>query len=116
MCFLFCCACGPNERLDAPSIGFVYDFVCNKSLGAGSQVFCSPCVVSLWSGKSLQLLCILPFGLLCLCAISMMFVKKYVGSVYVGGYGDLSKSGPRVFRELYPVSFLVVGECPSGLV
>ena len=28
-----------------------------------------------WSGKSLQLLCILPFGMLCLSAISMMFVK-----------------------------------------
>ena len=26
-------------------------------------------------GKSLQLLCILPFGMLCLSAISMMFVK-----------------------------------------
>ena len=27
------------------------------------------------SGKSLQLLCILPFGMLCLSSISMMFVK-----------------------------------------
>ena len=27
------------------------------------------------SGKSLQLLCILPFGMLCLSAISMMFVQ-----------------------------------------
>ena len=27
------------------------------------------------SGKSLQFLCIMPFGMLCLCAISMMFVK-----------------------------------------
>ena len=42
---------------------------------------CSPDVISLgdlhtmWSGKSLQLLCILPFGMLCLSAISMMFVK-----------------------------------------
>ena len=27
------------------------------------------------SGKSLQLLCILPFGMLCLSAISMMSVK-----------------------------------------
>ena len=44
---------------------------------------------TMWSGKSLQLLCILPFGMLCLSAISMMFVKKYVGSVYVGGYGGL---------------------------
>ena len=27
------------------------------------------------SGKSMQLLCIFPFGMLCLFAISMMFVK-----------------------------------------
>ena len=38
----------------------------------------------------------------------MMLVKKYVGSVYVGGYGGLSESGLCVFRELCPVSFLVV--------
>ena len=38
----------------------------------------------------------------------------YVGSVYVGGYGALSESG--LFRELCPVSFLVVGEIPSLLL
>ena len=47
----------------------------------------------------------LAFGMLCLSAISMMFVKNYVGSVYVGGYGGLSESGLCVFRELCPVSF-----------
>ena len=52
-----------------------------KSLRAGSQVFAlimlSLCVIlhTMWSGKSLQLLCILPFGMLCLSAISVMFVK-----------------------------------------
>ena len=51
--------------------------------------------------------------MLCLSAISMMFVKKYVGSVYVDGYGGLSESGLCVFRELCLVSFLVVGESPS---
>ena len=30
---------------------------------------------TMWSGNSLQLLCIFPFGMLCLSAISMMFVK-----------------------------------------
>ena len=30
---------------------------------------------TMWSGKSLQLLCILPFGILCLSAISMVFVQ-----------------------------------------
>ena len=52
-----------------------------KSSRARSQVFAllmlSLCVIlhTMWSGKSLQLLCILPFGMLCLSAISMMFVK-----------------------------------------
>ena len=38
--------------------------------------------------------------------------KNYVGSVYVG----LSESGLCVFRELCPVSFLVVGESLSVLL
>ena len=42
--------------------------------------------------------------------------KNYVGSVYVGGYGGLSESGLSVFRELCPVSFLIVGESPSVLL
>ena len=52
-----------------------------KSLRAGSQVFAflmlflSVIVHTMWSGKSLQLQCILPFGILCLSAISIMFVK-----------------------------------------
>ena len=35
------------------------------------------CVIlhTMFSGKSLQLICIFPFGMLCLSAISMMFVK-----------------------------------------
>ena len=53
-----------------------------RSLRAGSHVFALLmlflCVLlyTMWSGKSLQLLCILPFGMLCLSAISMMFVKN----------------------------------------
>ena len=52
-----------------------------KSLRAGSQVFdlrmLFLCVIlhTMWSGKSLQLLCILSFGMLCLSDIGMMFVK-----------------------------------------
>ena len=42
--------------------------------------------------------------------------NNYVGSVYVGGYGGLSESGLCVFRELWPASFLVVGESPSVLL
>ena len=32
--------------------------------------------------------------------------EKYVGSVYIGGYGDLSESRLCAFSELCPVSFL----------
>ena len=39
-----------------------------------------------------------------------------VGSVYVDGCGGLSESGLCVFLELCPVSFLVLGECPSVLL
>ena len=52
-----------------------------RSLRAGSQVFSLlmlfHCVIlhTMSSGKSLQLLCILSFGILCLSAISMMCVK-----------------------------------------
>ena len=42
--------------------------------------------------------------------------ENSVGSVYVGGYGGLSESGLCVFRELCPVSFLVVGESTSVLL
>ena len=41
--------------------------------------------------------------------------EHYVGSVYIRGYGGLSESGLCVFRKLCPVSFLIVGECPSVL-
>ena len=52
-----------------------------RSLITESQVFALLmlflCVIlhTMSSGKSLQLLCILPFGMLCMSAISMMFVK-----------------------------------------
>ena len=52
-----------------------------RSLRAGSHVFALlmlfVCVIlhTMSSGQSLQLLCILPYGMLCLSAISMMFVK-----------------------------------------
>ena len=52
-----------------------------KSLRVGSQVFALLMLFlwvilhTKWSGKNLQLLCILLFGMLCLSAISMMFVN-----------------------------------------
>ena len=42
--------------------------------------------------------------------------ENSVGSVYVGEYCGLSESGLGVFRELCPLSFVVVGECPSVLL
>ena len=51
------------------------------SLIAGAQVFVLLmkflCVIlhTMWSGKSMQLLCILPFGILCLSAMRIMFVE-----------------------------------------
>ena len=68
------------------------------------------------SGKSLQLLCILPFGMLCLPAISMMFVKIQVAVCMFVGYGGLSESGLCVFCKLCQVCFLVVGKGPSVLL
>ena len=69
-------------HLSVPYIGFVYVFISSfKSLRAESQVFALLmlflCVIlhTMWSGKSMQLLCILPVGMLCLSVISMMFVK-----------------------------------------
>ena len=61
-----------------------------KSLRAGLQVFALLmlflCVLllTMWLGKSLQLLCILPFGKLYLSAISMMFLKIMLVDLVVG--------------------------------
>ena len=60
-----------------------------RSLRTGSQVFALPmlflCVIlhTMWSGKSLQLLCISPFGILCLSAVQMMFVKILLVGILV---------------------------------
>ena len=59
-----CCACDPSVHLDVSLIGVVYVYVC-RSLRAGSQVFTLLmvflCVIvhTMWSSKSLLLLCIL---------------------------------------------------------
>ena len=78
-----CCACDLNELL--PYVLFVFcmsEVISSiRSLRAVSQVFALLmlflCVIlhAMSSDKSLQLLWILPFGMLCLSAISMMFVK-----------------------------------------
>ena len=123
-CMVFhrmCCACGLSERLDAPSKCFCLCFCMSavissfRSLRAGSQVFALLILFlfvilhNMSLGKSLHLLCI--FGMVCLSVC-----ENSVGSVYIGVYGGLSKSELCVFRELCPVSCLVVGEYPSILL
>ena len=78
----------------------------------------SLCVILhiMWLGKSLQLLCILPFWYVVLVCHQYDVCKNYVGSVYVGGCGCLSESRFCVYRELRPVSFLVVGESLSVML
>ena len=61
----------------------------------------------IWSGKGLQLLCILvilPFGMLCLSAISMTFVKLMLVVCMLVG------------MVVSPLSFLVVSERPSVML
>ena len=114
-------------HLSVPSICFVCVFVCwktssFKSLRAGSQVFALLMLFlwvslhTMWSAKCLQLQCILPFGTLCLSAISMLFVKIMLAVCMLVGMVVWTKADSCVFRELCPVSFLVVGESPSVLL
>ena len=91
-----------------------------KSLRAGSHVFALLMLFlfvilhSMWSEPTAAT----HLALWCVVLVCHQYdvCKKYVGSVYVGGYGDLSESGLCVFRELWPVSFLVVGESLSVLL
>ena len=66
------------------------------------------------SGRSLQFICIFPFGMLCLSAISMMFVKILLVVCILMGMVVWAKTDS-VFRELCPVSFFLVGKYPSVL-
>ena len=71
-----------------------------KSLRAGSQVFALLMLIlwvilhTVWSGKSLQLLCILPFDVVCLSAISIMFVKIMLAvcCIYVQSFAKKNMS------------------------
>ena len=90
-----------------------------NSLRAGSQVFALLmlflCVIlhTMWSGRNLHLLCILPFGMLCLSATSMVSANIMLAvCVYVGLHDGLNEIGLCVFRELWPVSPPAVGEGP----
>ena len=63
--------------------------------------------------KMMELLCVIGGALLDLWYVVLGchqydVCENSVGNVYIGGYGGLSESGLCVFRELWPVSFLVV--------
>ena len=103
-------------HLSVPTICFVCVFVCRK-LSPHLRVHCSPYVISLCDFAYYV------FGQEP--AVAMHLALWYVVLVchqydvcknYVGGYGCLSESGLCIFRELCPVSFLVVGENPSVLL
>ena len=47
---------------------------------------------TMWSGKSLQLLCILLFGMLCVSAFSMMFVKMMLAVCMLVGMVVFAKA------------------------
>ena len=57
-----------------------------------------PCVILhiMSSGKSLQLLCIFPFGIVCLSAISIMFVKIMLAVCILVGMVVKANSVPSV--------------------
>ena len=65
-----------------------------RRLRAGSRVFTllklflQVIFHIIWSGKSLQLLCILPFGILCSSAIRMMFLKIILAACMLVAYCD----------------------------
>ena len=63
-----CCVCDPNVHL---------------------HVMLFICVIlhTMWSDKSLQFLCILPFGMLCLSVVSMMVVKIMLAVCMLVGMG-----------------------------
>ena len=69
-----------------------------KSLRAQSQVFALLtlflCVIlhTMWSGKSLQLLCIFTFGMLCLSDINMMVVKMMLAVCMLVGFSIVTEA------------------------
>ena len=67
------------------------------------------------SGSSLHVECILPFGMLCLSAWRIMFVKV-VFAVCMSGSGIMSEGSIGVCSELCPVCFPIVRECVSFLL
>ena len=83
-----------------------------RSLRAGSQVFALLMLLlgvilhTMSSGKSLQLLCILPFGMLCLSAISMKFVKILLAVCILVGMGVRAKADSVSFVNCVQSSFL----------
>ena len=120
MVFHVCCACDNSVRLDAPSMCFVCRKLSHhlrfRELDHRCLLFlCSFCTIlhTMWSGKTLQFLCILHLSLWWVVLVCHQYdvCEKCIGSVQ--GYLGESRS---VFHELCPIDFLVVGESPSVLL
>ena len=122
------CACDPSVHLSVPSICFVHVF---KSMSEAISLFRSleldhRCLLSLCYslgdcayyvvGQEPAIAVHIALRYVVLVCHQYDVCKNYFGSLYVGGYGGLSESGLCVFRELCPVSFLVVGKGPSVLL
>ena len=65
---------------------------------------------TIWLGKILQMLCILPVSILYLSAIRIMFVKILLTVYMLVG---IVWSERNYVRELCPVGFFVIVESPS---
>ena len=70
----------------------------------------------MWSVKSLQLLCFLPFGILCVFCHQDDVCENYIDMVYVVGYCGLSERGLCVFGEFCEIGLLLVFKRSSILL
>ena len=122
-----CCACDPNERLNASSIClFVFLYVGSYLLilefeswftGVCSPYFIYLCDFAYYGfGQEPAFDMHLSLWYVVLVCHQYDVCENSVSSVYVGGYGGLSESGLCVFCKLCPVCFLVVGRGPSVLL
>ena len=88
----------------------------------GSLAFCAlmlflcSILCLMCSGSSLHVECILPFGMLCLSAWRMMFVKMVFAVCMSGGDKNVREGSLGVCSERCPVCFPIVRECVSVLL
>ena len=75
------------------------------------------CSILMCSGSSLHVVCILPFGMLCLSAGRMMFVKMmFTVCISIWWWLNVRESSLGVCSELCLVCFSIIRECVSVLL